>query len=480
MSESDLELYFTSNSTETDTTFTISTNNSLYESDIDEISISSSISCKTEENMLLFDSFEEHEIYDIIEDIYEQFEDCYTDNILKISSPKFYKDMINSISVNLWIEWENVNICDEDEFQQIVDFVDSQHESYLSYNSHIVLRSVQSTSDLIDKNTLSTEKLTTIIEYIKKQPQPAQRTPEWYEFRNSLLSASNLWKALGSQAQINSLIYEKCKAYDNPVERVSYGTSNAMHWGVKYEPVTIMIYEDLYKTKIGEFGCIRHSSYPYIGASPDGINILPSSEKYGTMLEIKNIVNREITGIPKEEYWIQTQIQMETCDLDNCDFVETRIKEYDNKEDFYNNSPNSEYRGIVLHFINNDFSENENPTYHYMPFDVPLTPDAIDEWITKEKETVDNMILFNTLYWYLDEISCVLIPRNRAWFSNAIHPIKEVWDTIEKEKNEGYEHRSPKRRIPKTTVTIDDISGSHTITNIPSTNKICLIKLDSN
>ena len=51
------------------------------------------------------------------------------------------------------------------------------------------------------------------------------------------------------------------------------------------------------------------------------------------MLEIKNIVNREITGIPKNEYWIQTQIQMETCDLSFCDFVETRIKEFSNEEE---------------------------------------------------------------------------------------------------------------------------------------------------
>lgn len=479
MSESDLELYFTSNSTETDTTFTISTNNSLYETDIDEISISSSISCKTEETMLLFDSFEEDEINDIIEDIYEQFEDCYTHNILKLSSPNFYKDMINSISINLWIEWENVNICDEDEFQQIVDFVEDQHKSYLAYNSHIVPRSISDTTDFIDKTKHSKEELTTIIEYIQRQPQPAQRTHEWYDFRNSLLSASNLWKALGSQAQINSLIYEKCKACVNPSERISYGTFNAMHWGVKYEPITIMIYEDLYKTKIGEFGCIRHSNYPYIGASPDGINILPSSDKYGTMLEIKNIVNREITGIPKEEYWIQTQIQMETCNLDKCDFVETRIKEYDNKEDFYNNSTNSSYRGIVLHFINSDFSENDNPTYHYMPLNTPLNQEAINDWITKEKESVNDKVLLNTLYWYLDEISCVLIQRNRSWFSTAIHKIKEVWDIIEKEKINGYEHRSPKRRTPKTTVSIDDVSGSHTITNMPSTNKVCLIKLDS-
>jgi hypothetical protein len=45
------------------------------------------------------------------------------------------------------------------------------------------------------------------------------------------------------------------------------------------------------------------------------------------MLEIKNISNRIIDGIPKEEYWVQMQIQMETCDLDECDFVETRFKE---------------------------------------------------------------------------------------------------------------------------------------------------------
>ena len=480
MTDSDLELLYVTNSSseDTDTTFTISSNSSQCESDIDEISVSSSISCKTEDTMLLFDSFEEEEIADIIEDIYEQFEDCYTNNIIKMSSPKFYKDMINSISVNLWIEWENINICDDEEFQQIVDFVEDQHESYLSYNSRIVSRSV---TNFIPDNNISQEELTNTIEYIQKQPQPAQRTEEWYDFRNSLLSASSLWKALGSQAQKNSLIYEKCKAYDAPVERVSYGTSNAMHWGVKYEPVTTMIYEDLHQTKIGEFGCIRHSTYPFVGASPDGINVLPSSVKYGTMLEIKNIVNREITGIPKEEYWIQTQIQMETCDLDNCDFVETRIKEYENKDDFYNNSTSSDYRGVVLYFINSDFSENDSPVYHYMPLDIPLTPDAITEWVSKDTEETrkDNLILFNTIYWYLDEISCVLIQRNKLWFSKAIHMIKEVWDIIEREKTKGYEHRSPKRRTPKTTVSIDDISGVHTITNIPLTNKVCLIKLDS-
>ena len=94
-----------------------------------------------------------------------------------------------------------------------------------------------------------------------------------------------------------------------------------------------MIYEDLFHTSVGEFGCIRHQKYDFIGASPDGINIDPNSSRYGRMLEIKNIYNRDITGIPKEEYWVQTQMQMEVCDLDYRDCMETRIKEYSSETD---------------------------------------------------------------------------------------------------------------------------------------------------
>lgn len=451
----------------------------VYDDEDDALSIVSSISGKSDSTMQLFDSFHEDDVYDIIQDIYSLFDDYYANNIIKISSPKFYTEMFDTISEILYNEWEDIDACYEDDFQQIVDFVEELHADYLLYNNDIIPRAIP--GNTLDTRIVDTDKIRETIEYITSQPQPAQRTDEWYEFRNSLLSASSLWKALGSQAQVNSLIYEKCKAFNTEYERVSYGTSTPMHWGVKYEPVTIMIYEDLYKTKVGEFGCIRHSNYHFIGASPDGINIDPSSIKYGNMVEIKNIVNREITGIPKEDYWIQTQIQMETCKLDNCDFVETRIKEFETKEDFYNNTTESEYRGVVLYFINNNFNENDDPVYYYMPLNVPAVRENIDEWIlqTKDEARLNNLILFNTIYWYLDEISCVLIKRNQEWFASAVNTIKDVWDTIQEEKITGYEHRSPKRRIVKTIVNIDDISGSHTIHNMPTSNRICLIKLDS-
>ena len=59
-----------------------------------------------------------------------------------------------------------------------------------------------------------------------------------------------------------------------------------------------------------DFGCIKDKNYSFLGASPDGINVDDTSPLFGRMLEIKNIVNREITGEPKKEYWIQMQMQM--------------------------------------------------------------------------------------------------------------------------------------------------------------------------
>ena len=106
-------------------------------------------------------------------------------------------------------------------------------------------------------------------------------------------------------------------------------TNTTLHWGQKYEPLSVKIYEHTYNTKVEDFGCIQHEIYTFLGASPDGINVDPTSQRYGRMLEIKNIVNREIDGIPKKEYWIQMQLQMEVCDLDECDFLETKFTEYE-------------------------------------------------------------------------------------------------------------------------------------------------------
>jgi putative phage-type endonuclease len=325
-----------------------------------------------------------------------------------------------------------------DVVEQIVDF----YTTAMGPKRSIKYASIRTESSLT--NVIS-QTLIHKIKALQDILQPKQKTREWYEFRYSLLSASNLWKVFGTDAQRNSLIAEKCVPFESFQNRSQYmNTESAMHWGNKYEPVTVAVYETMFGTSISEFGCIRHPTYPFIGASPDGINTDPANPTlYGRMLEIKNIVNREITGIPKEEYWIQTQIQMETCDLDECDFMETRFQEYSDENVFYEDEDH-EYKGVILHFIERNLTKESMPIYRYMPTNIMtnISREDIDEWIAEERESAktDGLVLFTKIYWYLDEFSCVLIERNREWFMSVAPKIKELWQEVEiaRKRNSNY------------------------------------------
>jgi putative phage-type endonuclease len=425
----------------------------------------------------IFPDLSEDDIHEITENILEQIDSYMKTEIIQISSPNFYTNMVEIISDCVLEDWISLDLCEEEDYEELLeeinDFVEQLLEYYLEFAS--TPRRAKAYSIDIQENENS-DFITKQIQYLQSIPQPAQKTKEWYDFRNGLISASNLWKVFGTESQRNSLILEKCQ----PVNTNNYsrlGTDNAMHWGNKYEPVTVMVYENMFGTKVGEFGCIRHPKYPFIGASPDGINIEPSNQRYGRMLEIKNIVNRDITGIPKEEYWIQTQAQMEVCGLDQCDFMETRFLEYPNAETFYEDVER-EYRGVILHFIERDLKAGSMPIYKYMPVDVSLDKETIDEFVASMREECrkEGLVLFNTLYWYLKEYSCVLIERNRQWFLSAVPKIEELWRIIEKERVDGYEHRAVKKKV---VVSLNsDLSNSYIINNMPPQNSICLVKLD--
>lgn len=401
------------------------------------------------------------DLCNIEEDILETMEEYMKNEIISISSPKFYKNFIEDIT-NLYYEyWLDCNICDEDDYDEIEEIITQLSELYFDI-CEIPLRSMFNTSNM-NTSVVDIASITTKLNELKAIPQAKQKTSEWNQMRNNLLTASNIWKIFSSDAQRNSLIYEKCKPIDeNKINFMSSNTNNPIHWGVKYEPVTIMLYEKMYNTQIDGFGCIPHKTHTFIGASPDGINCDPNNTSlYGRMIEIKNIFNREINGKPKEDYWIQTQIQMETCDLDECDFVETRIKEFDGEDAFYQDTEH-EYKGVVLYFIkrtvyiqDNISPISNNPFYQYMPLSIEINKNNVENWIKETKELYkDEYILFNTLYWYLDEFSCVLIQRNRLWFETALPKIKETWDTILKERVDGYEHRASKKKL-KNEITIE-------------------------
>jgi hypothetical protein len=206
-----------------------------------------------------------------------------------------------------------------------------------------------------------------------------------------------------------------------------------------------MLYEDFNKTIVNEFGCIEHQEHKFLAASPDGIVV--GNNNYGRMLEIKNVVSREINGNPKLDYYVQTQLQMEVCNLNECDFVETKFKEYENYNEFINDTPITK-KGIIIVYVNNN-----NYKYYYMPFNISSEID-INNWLDANMN--HEGVWIKNVYWNLEIYSCVLIKRQREWFNYALPILSNIWNTILTERTGDYSSRAPKKRINKININKTD------------------------
>lgn len=444
--------------------------NKLYEELNDEESHEENES-DSESAFLLDEIFEEDFLIDMEESTYLQIDEYDIKNIFHIDDVMKEK-ITESITANIL---QSIHlICDDDSNEQshieenindkdIHQFIKERVDIYFQFifpNTHSIEQIPRSIKKEIydsqlSPSTTNKNELEEKINILKNQHQPEQRTQEWHEFRNTIMTASNIYKIFGSQSQYNSFICEKCLP---PKIDTFNNTNGARHWGQKYEPLTIQIYEELYNTKVSEFGCIRHSKYPYIGASPDGI--VSGDNYFGRMIEVKNIVNRVITGIPIESYWVQMQIQMEVCDLDICDFIETRFKECETI-DMWKNVCSEKIKGIVISNVPVRVSvENINiiPNYEFIIFKEGVNEiDAfIEQWRSNTMEVK---------WWYMDEFSCVVVPRNKEWFRCALPKITETWNTILNERNgEKFKERLPKKKNAKCLLPIDEYAiDKHTI-----------------
>lgn len=393
---------------------------------------------------------------DFIEIILTQLDDFILNDLSIFQSPKFKEKVLEYLYdiVEEYLDeiFENETIINYNHDKDIEFLVNKVFDIYFSLFMH--RRSYKDSYILYNQTKKDKDKITKKINIVREKDKEndGQKTIKWFEDRHNLLSASNIWKALKTQSSKNSLIYEKCLPCEYRTGTVNINSS--LHWGHIYEPLAQEYYEHKYNAEIEEYGCIKHSKYHFLGASPDGINVNYDSDRYGRMLEIKSVVSRKITGIPKLEYWVQTQLQMECCDLNECDFLECKFIEYENYSDFIvdNNNEmfcyskdNNKHKGVILCFINQETNE---PKYEYCPF---LCKDE-EEYLKWRDEIIDNYVESNYIwvrdrYWKLDVVSCVLIMRNKDWFNYyALKEFENTWKIIVKEREDGYEHRKPKSK----------------------------------
>ena len=183
---------------------------------------------------------------------------------------------------------------------------------------------------------------------LKKIDVIEQRSNEWYEKRYNMLTSSDVAAALETNPYKTKrqLLVDKCNKFNIEEQIIE---NDALKWGIKYEPIAIKLYEKFYNDKVYEFGLIPHSKIPWLGASPDGIR------ECGKMVEIKCVWNRQIQKNPPYYYWIQTQIQMEVCNLEQCDLFECKFEEYKNKKDY---NKKDGYKKGILRLNGNKFIGN--------------------------------------------------------------------------------------------------------------------------
>lgn len=303
-----------------------------------------------------------------------------------------------------------------------------------------------------------------IYEKLRSIILPEQRSPEWFAMRSGKITASDGGAVLGEnkhEPQFNFILKK--------VLGSTFETNLACYHGKKFENVVTLMYEldnDVYTE---EFGLLGHPQHYFLGASPDGICSPYCRDKktlnslVGRMLEIKCPLMRKIkyVGDIKDNicpiyYWCQVQLQLECCDLDECDFIQCNIEEYSSREEWiedtnvdcdYKTKKYGLERGVLLELLpikltDEDYDRNyisektiyDKTSFIYQP-KIDMTCKEIDDWILKELSELQNdkqhLRLHRVIYWRLIEKNCTLIKRDKEWFSKNLEKLRTMWSYVE-------------------------------------------------
>jgi putative phage-type endonuclease len=301
------------------------------------------------------------------------------------------------------------------------------------------------------------------------RPQPAQKSPEWFEMRNNMITASNIARIIGDDPYGNpsQQLEEKCRG-SNHIDNIY------TYHGKKYEFIAQQYYSITYNVELKEYGVLQHDKYSFLGASPDGIcSVYTLDKKYSPyfarMLEIKCPPSRKIEikgnviktknkkGIIPNYYWCQVQLQMEVCDLDECDFLQCNIEEYEtrdqylrddisNNEEFYEeqgikiNVKNTIKKGMIIELLPKKEIMNPhiyNALYIY-PKTIDMTTVQYEEWVLdnifnlekSNKNLADNYYFNRIVYWKISCAHKILVKRDKEWFKTKFPLMKKFWDDV--------------------------------------------------
>jgi hypothetical protein len=303
--------------------------------------------------------------------------------------------------------------------------------------------------------TLS-ERLSTI-ERLLKVPQIEQRTEAWYLDAAGLLSASQFNCILKSGRTRGQIVLQKASSLPPDINQrrncVLTEELNPFTWGIRFEPIIKMIYENLTDTTLADLGRLKHTDDPRLAASPDGLVIKGPEIRLARFVEFKAPVTRKILSIVPDDYMAQMQIQMEVGKVEECDYLEIKFNSLYPKGSQYIKKPENStakiYFGRLFLIKINDEENNETLRYEYGPLnDESWLPNTI-----KDEEIIE------IIPWWTNEWFMTTVGRSRTWFESVKPSIQLFWEDVEKAKRGEFELPASSRKVKEPVCQIiDDVT----------------------
>ena len=182
------------------------------------------------------------------------------------------------------------------------------------------------------------------------------------------------------------------------------------------------------------------------------------------MTEIKGPPQRKFTKSVHEHYWMQMQGQLEVCDLEECDFLQVKLEEYENFDDYKKDSQDK------IGFTNEDLPKGYTITYldevnkekfKYLYCPLFSSDTEIENWKeNKMKYLQENNLTFHEeKYWKITRYECTLVKRDRDWWSDNVENIYNYFkDLIYYKKNDNIKELEEliNKEGPKKVYTVKD------------------------
>jgi len=307
------------------------------------------------------------------------------------------------------------------------------HSDYLA-SYYVIEKLIDACVEQKISDELLFDKRGKILSDLRKLELPEQRSPEWYSLRKRILTASSMASAIGKCHFTSRDELLLSKIIDKPFE-----SNPITEWGVKYEDVAIQFYQELYDTNVLDFGLIPHPEFDIFGASPDGICDDNGNKEYiGRMVEIKCPPKRKFTKTVPHHYWMQVQGQLEVCNLDECDFFQVKLEEYDSFEEYCKDTFSDEGiytegrtasnypKGVTV-----TYKIEDKLSYVYCPFN--KTNQFYQDWI-KEQPTEN---VHEVKWWKIERYETTLVKRDNQWWLDTIEDVLAFYRDLQMYKKPG-------------------------------------------